>query len=216
MDTLPVSLSAILRDWRVQVFHCYCASRTHCVSSTFSGVVLSVDEAINAIRNRMGLRMAEFGRLIGTHHGTVSRYESGQSDNKTKSTLILLLLLAQNDDEKAPILKALGIIDDAEFQAVYQDAEDKLREYAHLETRSRKIVKKAAGRRDFVMEAAAIAESRMSLDPSVAKILHRLRTPETSRQVQVHLRNLDTALTEPKKIKLPKQRKKRSAKTDLH
>jgi hypothetical protein len=158
--------------------------------------------------------MARFGRLIGGDHTLVSRYEAGKTD-PSKTVLILLMLLAQDDNEKTPILKALGVVDEAEFQAAYQDVEKKLRELEDLDTRSRKILKKDGGRRDFVIEAIAIAESRISLDPAIARILQRLRNPETSRKVQVLLRDLDAALTEPKEIKSPKQRKKRSAKTDL-
>jgi transcriptional regulator with XRE-family HTH domain len=158
------------------------------------GVLLSIDEAIKAVRVRLGLGMVEFGRLIGSHQGTVSRYESGQSENKTRSTLILLFLLAQNDDEKKPILEALGAIDEAEFQANYKDVENKLREYARLDDTSRKIIDKQGGRMDLIVEALAIAESKMSLDPAIARILHRLRDPETGEKLQSFLRELDGVL----------------------
>jgi transcriptional regulator with XRE-family HTH domain len=180
----------------------------------FLGVVLSIDEAIKAVRVRLGLGMVEFGRLIGSHQGTVSRYESGQSDNKARSTLILLLLLAGNDDEKKPILEELGVIDEAEFRAAYQDVETKLREYADLETRSRKILEKDGGRRDFIVEALTIAESRMSVDPAIARILHRLRAPETGRSLQSLLRELDAILTESKADESPGPGKKDAAETE--
>jgi transcriptional regulator with XRE-family HTH domain len=175
---------------------------------------LSIDEAIKAVRIRLGLGMVEFGRLIGSHQGTVSRYESGQVDNKTRSTLILLLLLARNDDEKRPILEALGVIDEAEFQANYQDVEKKLREYAGQEAKSRKILEKDGGRRDFMVEALAIAESGMSLDPAIARILHRVRVPETGGKLQSLLRELDAVLIEPKENESPRPGKKGSAETD--
>jgi hypothetical protein len=174
---------------------------------------LLVPEAVSKIRKRMGKTMAEFGPLIGGDHTIVSKYERAKTP-PSKTVLILLLLLASDDNEKAPIIKALGVIDEAEFQTAYQDVENKLREYVDLEARSRKKLKKDGGRRDFVVEALAIAESRISLDPAIARILHRLRVSETSRKVQSLLRELDAALTEPNENKSPKPGKQRSAKTD--
>jgi transcriptional regulator with XRE-family HTH domain len=173
---------------------------------------LTVDRAIFAMRDRMGITMVEFARIIGTHHSTVSKYESGEVV-PSSSMLILLLLLAR-DDEKAPILKALGVIDEAEFQVAYRDVETKLREYADLEARSRKILEKDGGRRDFVVQALAIAESRMSLDPAIARILHRLRAPETGGKLQSLLRELDAVLTEPKESESPRLGKKGAAETE--
>lgn len=157
--------------------------------------------------------MVQFGQLIGADHSLVSRYESGKVP-PSKTMLILLLLLARGD-EKAPLMTALGIGDDAEIQAVYQDALNSLLEYGRLAARSRSRSAKEAGLREFVQEAAAIATSGISLDPSVAEVLRRLRTPGAGRKIQAHFRNLlgylDVATTpQPKRITRTKGRKKRS------
>jgi transcriptional regulator with XRE-family HTH domain len=173
---------------------------------------LSVDEAISVIRRRMGKTMAEFALLIGSDHSIVSRYESGKVP-PSNSMLILLLLLAQGE-EKTPLLKALGIGNDAELQAAFQGALNSLLEYGRLAARSRSKAAKEAGLREFVKEAAAIANSGISLDPAVAEVLRRLRTPGASRQIQAHFRTfvacLDIAPSEQKRIARAKAGNKRS------
>jgi transcriptional regulator with XRE-family HTH domain len=158
--------------------------------------ILLVGEAIFAIRNRMGKTMAEFARIIGTDHGTVSKYESAKVP-PSNSMLILLLLLAQGD-EKSALLKALGIGDDAEIKAVYQDASSSLLEYGRMATRAQSKFAKESGLRDFVQQAAAIATSGISLDPALAEVLRRVQTPEASQKVQAHLRTLVACLDIPK------------------
>jgi transcriptional regulator with XRE-family HTH domain len=181
------------------------------------GGILSVGNAIFAIRKRMKKTMVEFGRIIGANHGTVSRYES-EKVPPSNSMLILLLLLAEGE-EKEPLLKALGIGDDAEIQGAYQHALNSLLEYGRRAGRSQSKSTKEAGLRKFVEEAAAIATSGISLDLAVAEVLRRLRTPKASRQIQAHFRTflacLDVAGPEPKRITRTKGRNKLVAKSNV-
>lgn len=176
------------------------------------GVVLSVGEAIFAIRNRKELNMSEFARMVGVGHSTISRHESDKG-SYNKSVLILLSLFAEGED-KASLLAAAGL-GAGEIEKFYGDTQpalDSLVECARLAELSKNKSKKEAGLREFVQEAAAIAASGISLHPSVAKVLRRLRTPKTSRQAQALFRNLDIAMTEPNGKAPTKGRKKRSPK----
>ncbi len=93
----------------------------------------SIEDTISAIRQRMSKSMVEFSRLVGAGQSSISRYESGKTI-PGKTMLILLLLLAQGD-EKEPLLKALGLRDDAEIQQVFDGALESLVEYERLATR---------------------------------------------------------------------------------
>jgi transcriptional regulator with XRE-family HTH domain len=160
----------------------------------------SLGETISAIRQRLGKTMVEFARLVGSDHTSVSRYESGQIV-PGKPILILLLLLAQGD-EKPALVKALGLRDDDETQRAFEGALASLLEYERQATRSRGKARKDAGLTEFVKEAAAIANARLSLDPVVAEVLRRLRVSNADRRVQTHFRNfltyLDIAMPHPK------------------
>jgi len=164
----------------------------------------------------MDKTMVEFGRLVGTDHSSVSRYESGQIVPGT-AVLILLLLLAQGD-EKAPLLKALGLHDDAEIQQVFRGAVESLVEYERLAARSRSRSKKDTGLAEFVKEAAAIAAAGLSLDPALADILRLVRTSKASPKIQAHFRTmmalLNVALAESKASvdsKSPARRRSKSS-----
>jgi transcriptional regulator with XRE-family HTH domain len=173
---------------------------------------LTVGGAIFAIRNRMDRTMVEFARIIGTDHSTVSKYESGKVP-PSSSMLILLLLLARGD-ERAPLLKALGIGDDAELQAVYQGAVDSLLEYDRLAARAHSKSEKEEGLRKFVKEASAIVASEIPLDPAVAEVLGLIQVPEAGQKIQAHLRTLLACLdiAKPKRNRAARSefRKKRS------
>jgi len=162
--------------------------------------LLSLGETISTIRQRLGKTMVKFGRLIGSDHTSVSRYESDQIV-PGKPILILLLLLAQGD-EKPPLVKALGLRDDDEIQQAFEGGLASLMEYERLVAQSRSKSCKDAGLTEFVEEAAAIANARLSLDPVVAEVLRRLRVSNANRKVQTHLRNfliyLDIAVPESK------------------
>ena len=136
--------------------------------------------------------MVEFARLVGSDHTSVSRYESGQIV-PGKPILILLLLLAQGD-EKPPLAKALGLRDDDEAQRAFEGALASLLEYERQATRSRGKVRKDAGLTEFVKEAAAIANARLSIDPAVAEVLRRLRASKGDRKMQTQFRNFLTYL----------------------
>lgn len=184
-----------------------CAPCTLCESSTFflGTILTSLGETISTIRQRLGKTMVEFARLVGSDHSSVSRYESGQIV-PGKTMLILILLLAQGD-EKPPLLKALGMRDDGETQQAFEGALESLLEYERLATRSRSRSAKDTGLTEFVKEAVAIANARLSLDPAVAEVLRRLRASNANRRVQAHFRNflvyLDIALAESKSTVAP-------------
>lgn len=63
-------------------------------------------ETIHSIRKRLKLTQSEFGKRIGVRANTVSQYENGLI-LPGRSALLLLLPLAE-DDEREPILEALG------------------------------------------------------------------------------------------------------------
>lgn len=63
--------------------------------------------AIQAIRKRRGQSMRAFSKSLGLSHSAVSGYEAGRII-PSRSMLLLLLPLASEDAEKAPILAALG------------------------------------------------------------------------------------------------------------
>jgi transcriptional regulator with XRE-family HTH domain len=132
--------------------------------------------------------MVEFAQIIGTDQSTISKYESGKVP--PSNTVLILLLLLARADERAPLLKALGIGDDAELQAVYQDAVHSLLEYDRLAARTRTESHKEAGLRKLVKEAASIAASDVSIDPAVAEILGLIQVPELGQKIQAHLRTL--------------------------
>jgi transcriptional regulator with XRE-family HTH domain len=167
---------------------------------------LTVSGAIFAIRNRMGRTMVEFAQIIGTDQSTISKYESGKVP-PSDTVLILLLLLARGD-ERVPLLKALGIGDDAELQAVYQGALASLLEYDRIATRARSKSQKEAGLRKFVKEASAIAASEISLDPAIAEILGLIQVPVVGQKIQAHLRTLLACLD------IAKPKRKRTARTE--
>jgi len=129
--------------------------------------------------------------------------------------LILVLLLA-TDHEKPPLLKALGIEDDAVIQAGFKGAVDTLLEYERVAARSRSSSAKDAGLREFAREAAAIVSAGLSLDSSVAEVLRRLRKRGGSREIQIHFRTflayLDIAMPEPKRPVKSKDRGSRPRK----
>jgi transcriptional regulator with XRE-family HTH domain len=160
----------------------------------------SLAETISAIRQRLGKTMVEFARLVGSDHTSVSRYESGQIV-PGKPILILLLLLAQGD-EKPPLVKALGLRDDDETQRGFEGALASLLEYERQAARSRGKARKDAGLTEFVKEAAAIANARLSVDPAVAEVLRRLRESKADRKMQTQFRNfliyLDIAMPHSK------------------
>lgn len=62
--------------------------------------------AIKAIRKRRGQSMRAFSKSLGLSHSAVSGYESGRII-PSRSMLLLLLPLASEEAEKAPILEAL-------------------------------------------------------------------------------------------------------------
>src|ERR1700687_5188849 len=164
----------------------------------------------------MGKSMVEFARLVGADQSSVSRYESGKTP-PGKTMLILLLLLAQGD-EKAPFRQALGLRDDAEIQHVFEGALESLLEYERLAARSRSRSKKDAGLAEFVKEAAAIAAAGLSLDPALAGILRLVRTSKASPRIQAHFRTmmalLNVALAESKASvdsKSPERRRSKSS-----
>lgn len=136
--------------------------------------------------------MVEFARLVGSDHTSVSRYESDQIV-PGKPILILLLLLAQGD-EKAPLVKALGLRDDDEMQRGFEGALASLLEYERQSARSRGKARQDAGLTEFVKEAAAIANARLSIDPAVAEVLRRLRASKADRKMQTQFRNFLTYL----------------------
>lgn len=208
----------MLRGWRTNLRWINYASGIALKSSiVFRGtILLSLGDTISAIRHRMGKSMVEFSRLVGANQSSVSRYESGKTP-PGKTMLILLLLLAQGD-EKAPLLQALGLRDDAEIQQVFEGALASLVEYERLAARSRDRSKKDAGLAEFVTEAAAIAAARLSVDPVVADILRLLRTSKASPKIQAHLRTmmalLNVALAESKASvdsKSPQRRRSKSS-----
>jgi transcriptional regulator with XRE-family HTH domain len=128
----------------------------------------------------MGRKMVEFAQIIGTDQSTISKYESGKVP-PSDTVLILLLLLARGD-ERAPLLKALGIGDDAEIQAIYQGAIDSLLEYDRLAARVRAKSEREGGLRKFVKEASSIAAAGVSLDPAVGEVLELIQVPEVGQK----------------------------------
>lgn len=177
----------------------------------------SLGETISAIRQRMGKTMVEFARLVGSDHSSVSRYESGQIV-PGKTMLILLLLLAKSE-EKAPLLKALGLRDEAETQQVFAGALESLVECERLAANSRSRSAKDAGLAEFVKEAAAIAAARLPLDPVVADVLRRLRSSKANPKIQAHFRKfavyLDIALAESNASVPSRGRERRRSKNSV-
>ena len=67
-------------------------------------------------------------------------------------------------------------------------------EYERQATRSRGKARKDGGLTEFVKEAAAIANARLSIDPAVAEVLRRLRASKADRKMQTQFRNFLTYL----------------------
>lgn len=69
--------------------------------------MLSVAAAIRSIRKRLGESTTEFARRLGVGQSTISKYELNRV-TPSRSTLLLLLPLAESKDEKRAIAEALG------------------------------------------------------------------------------------------------------------
>jgi hypothetical protein len=88
------------------------------------------------------------------------------------------------------LVKALGLRDDDEMQSGFEGALASLLEYGRQAARSRGKARKDAGLTEFVKEAAAIANARLSVDPVVAEVLRRLRESKADRKMQTQFPKL--------------------------
>ena len=70
---------------------------------------MTLPEAIRAIRRRRKQTTREFGLELGSSHVSVVGWESGRTPPR-KPVLFRLMELAQSDEEKLPIRKALGFV----------------------------------------------------------------------------------------------------------
>lgn len=66
-----------------------------------------IEKVIRRIRTRRGQTQVEFARELGVRHSAVSRYEAGKL-SPSRSIMLLLLQLAETDEEKQPLREALG------------------------------------------------------------------------------------------------------------
>jgi len=123
--------------------------------------------------------MAEFAETIGTQQSTISRYEAGQLV-PSRSMLILLLLLA-NEDEKSAVAEALGVEDADRIANRYAGAR---RALFDLRAQSKKAKPGADTLSGFVEEAAAIASTGEPVDRSIVELLRLWREQKNKRQLR--------------------------------
>ncbi len=72
--------------------------------------------------------MQQFGARLGCRHSTISMYEADKL-RPSRSMLILLFQLADTDEEKAPILEALGVDEDMRAGWSREDLADALKDF---------------------------------------------------------------------------------------
>ena len=133
-------------------------------------------EAIRTIRNRRRETMVQFALRLGCRHSTVSMYEAGKL-RPSRSMLILLLQLADNDAEKRPILDALGVDDDlregwskADLAKTLSDFDVYTEAKRKEEGRKRKLPAKHA-LVEFAEQATLIVKELGEVDRSLVDIL---------------------------------------------
>lgn len=69
---------------------------------------MTLPESIKSIRKRLGLTMVQLAAHLGVDQSVVSRYEHGKTQ-PGHFVLMRLLRMADGDEEREPILEALGI-----------------------------------------------------------------------------------------------------------
>jgi transcriptional regulator with XRE-family HTH domain len=141
--------------------------------------VSELGNTIKRLRQRLGQTMAEFSETIGTQQSTISRYESGRIP-PSKSILILLLLLA-DEDEKPEILKALGL-ENTQAGAELHLSKHRLNEARRTLSGGARLSKADQRLAAFVEEAAKIAQSGIPVDDCLVELLHLWRTHSSNRK----------------------------------
>jgi transcriptional regulator with XRE-family HTH domain len=124
--------------------------------------------------------MTEFAQLIGSDQSTISRYESGHVV-PSRTTLILLLLLSA-EDERKPILEALGDVDEKLVRSRFADA----REILTARSPSKSVRRRSGAdqtRALFAEESAAIVSSAKQIEPALVEILKLCREHSENRNL---------------------------------
>jgi len=119
--------------------------------------------------------MVEFARALGTHQSAISRYEHGKQ-RPSRSTLILLLQLAENDAERAPILDALGVDRELRHGWPYGELERALADFeAYLRAGGRGLLRRRKSERlaEFARAARAIVQQDRSIPAGLVDVLHQ-------------------------------------------
>jgi transcriptional regulator with XRE-family HTH domain len=157
-------------------------------SSIFFHIVPTLGQTIKTIRSRLRQTMAEFAETLGTQQSTISRYEAGQL-LPNKSVLILLYLLAE-DDERSTISEALGINDPKILEEKFSNAKAQLEVLKHTQqtTAQRSGSTDEVGA-NFANEAAAII-SAGAIDPVLVELLILLRAHSASKPLRQALSSM--------------------------
>ncbi len=117
--------------------------------------------------------MTEFAEMIGADQSTISRYESGQV-LPSKTVLILLLLLAEGE-ERAAISDAMGAADLGALNARFAGSLEILRAHAKKYPRSVKTAATDIVRIQMVEESAALVSAGKPIEPALVAMLKLFR-----------------------------------------
>ena len=126
--------------------------------------------------------MTEFAELIGTDQSTVSRYESGRI-LPSKTTLIVLLLLSR-EEEKAPILAAMGEVDEHALRTRFEGAQETLGALLRRHRQARRSSAVELKRIEFAEESAAIVSSGRPIEPALVEIIKLCRKYSDNRKLR--------------------------------
>lgn len=125
----------------------------------------SLGRTIRRIRKRRGETMTSFAEHLGVNQSVISRYEADRVA-PSRGTLMLLLQLASESEERAALLGALGVSQAALDESLIEALQE-FHEYGKLSQPKSSIDPKA----DFANLASQIIKSQRVLDPAINDLL---------------------------------------------
>jgi transcriptional regulator with XRE-family HTH domain len=129
--------------------------------------------AVRQIRDRRKESQIVFGQRLGVGHPAISRYESGTGIPK-RTVLVKLLQLAVSEEEKTPILEAMGVDEALRAGWGARDLEIsiELHDRAHLGGRLKpEPLWKRGALAEFAENAGLIVRQIGDVDPSIVSLL---------------------------------------------
>jgi transcriptional regulator with XRE-family HTH domain len=147
--------------------------------------VSTLGSTIRKIRHRQRLNMTEFAELIGADQSTISRYESGQV-LPSKTVLILLFLLAE-EEERAVIADATGGVDLSALKARLTNSEEILRAVARNRSSARKKSGAEEVRTLMAEESASLVSSGKPIEPALVAMLRLFREHGNNKRLRKSL-----------------------------